>query len=402
MDVDRRKFLRSIVVAGSILPLTRLQADGFDELSSSIDADFADVSMSIEQQYAQIENEVALAYRELEAEVAQAWGHADVKLPTKKQWVDYSDDRLVRREFDFDKGVLKVEAVVSPSDSSPEIVERLTQAISQATVDTEKSLSAADSALNKATLRLATKGIDISAKEVLPDKQPILSGIVDNQAVTKVVKAGPEKKLNKKTNKETLKFTIPFTSGHYAKLAQRYAKPVLLYSKKHKVPASLVLAVMQTESAFNPRAMSHIPAYGLMQLVPKSGAMDSYRYLYGEKKLLGPDYLYSPEKNIDLGTGYLSLVFSRYLSSIDDPVSRWHCTVAAYNTGSGNVARAFGHKRVRAASKVVNKMSSQEVFDHLHKNLPYDETKHYVVKVDKARNHYKSWDKVRNVNALSK
>ena len=236
-----------------------------------------------------------------------------------------TEDRKLRREFDFENGFVAVEAVVEPGQSVDTITQRLNKAVNEAVKETESSLSQKDSVLIKASSRLANKGINIRDGGQTHHTTPILDGIVGSHDASKAMRSGPQKRAGKKQNQTVLYYKIPFTSGHYSKLAKRYAEPVVVNASKHGVPASLVLAVMQTESAFNPRARSHIPAYGLMQLVPKSGAMDSYRHLFGEKKLLGPDYLYNPVKNVELGAGYLSLVYNKYLSSINDPVSRWHC-----------------------------------------------------------------------------
>lgn len=382
------------MASGFAVPFTRIYADSFDDISSSIDEMFDEVDASIEQQYEQIDKAMEQAYKELEAEIAGVWGFDDIKLPSKKQWVDYSEDRRVRREFDFQRGVLRVEAVVPRGKPVETVVSRLKQAVAKAVTDTEQSLADNDAALKKAVTKLQAEGVVLEKETSKANNKPVLSGIVDKKQTESVVKKGPVKQVSKESNKTVLKYEIPFTGGYYSKLAKRYAAPVLEYAKQHDVPASVVLAVMQTESAFNPRATSHIPAYGLMQLVPRSGAMDSYRHLYGEKKLLGPDYLYTPEKNIELGAGYLSLVYKKYLSRIEHSDSRWYCTIAAYNTGAGNVAKAFGHKRVSKAAAVINQMAPNEVFKQLQNKLPYDETKHYVTKVTKARKHYAEWDSV--------
>ena len=136
-----------------------------------------------------------------------------------------------------------------------------------------------------------------------------------------------------------------------------------------------------------------MPVFGLMQLVPRSGAMDAYEYVYGEKTLVDPEYLYQPEKNVELGAAYLSILHNRYLRHITNHESRRICVIAAYNTGAGNVARAFvGTNSVRKAAEVINEMSPEAVFDYLEENLPYEETRRYIVKVTVAEKKYQAYN----------
>src|SRR5690606_39594272 len=98
-----------------------------------------------------------------------------------------------------------------------------------------------------------------------------------------------------------------------------------------------------TESSFNPLARSHIPAFGLMQIVPTSAGKDISQELYGSPRLLTPDYLYDPEKNIEAGSVYLYLLLNRYFRQVADTESRFYMAVSASNTGPGNVARVMSH-----------------------------------------------------------
>ena len=75
---------------------------------------------------------------------------------------------------------------------------------------------------------------------------------------------------------------------------------------------------MHTESSFNPKARSPIPAFGLMQLVPKSGARDAYNYIYKQDRLLSDTYLYVPANNIELGCAYIAKIRHDYFKNIKD------------------------------------------------------------------------------------
>jgi membrane-bound lytic murein transglycosylase C len=98
--------------------------------------------------------------------------------------------------------------------------------------------------------------------------------------------------------------------------------------------------------------------------------------------------LYNPKINIETGTAYLKILESRYLRGIENPQSAIYAIIAAYNTGSGNVAKAFGERSVRAAVKKINTMSSEQVYKHLLANLPYKETRNYLKKVNKVMQSY--------------
>jgi membrane-bound lytic murein transglycosylase C len=132
-------------------------------------------------------------------------------------------------------------------------------------------------------------------------------------------------------------------------------------------------------------ARSHIPAFGLMQIVPKSAGRDASRLVFGEERLLKGRDLFEPATNIEMGAAYLHILDRRYLKGITDAESRQMCVIAAYNTGAGNVARAFsGTTSVKKALPFINRLSSKQVYAHLRSNLKYEEARNYIQKVTKT------------------
>lgn len=346
--------------------------------------------------------------RELLAKCAVFWGFENARLPTRKEWVFYEDGWQSRGIADFERAEFTAQVLVGP-EGDPEAgestgLDRLHAIVETALTDTSADLHDRDLVLKKAMDRMAEQGTPLppdwsDGEPETTDARPVLAEILpadtadrlSPETVTKTLIVGQDGQ-----ERTMLSYRVPFTEGAYAKLAERYAEAVFRESDGFGIPPSLILAVMETESAFNPRARSPVPAFGLMQLVPTSGGLDAHRFVNGESAPMpSPESLYDPDTNIKLGTAYLKLLDTRYLRSVDHPESRLYGAIAAYNTGAGNVARAFtSTTNISSAASLINQLPPEEVFEHLSEQLPYEETRRYLVKVTEARERYRDWDAV--------
>jgi soluble lytic murein transglycosylase-like protein len=106
--------------------------------------------------------------------------------------------------------------------------------------------------------------------------------------------------------------------------------PMMAAAKAHGLDYALVKAVAVTESAFNPNAISHKGAIGLMQIMPATAAQYG---LSAEPGRPVSQKLQEPELNIQIGTRHLAGLTRLYPGRLD-------LALAAYNAGQGAVRRA--------------------------------------------------------------
>jgi cell wall-associated NlpC family hydrolase len=92
---------------------------------------------------------------------------------------------------------------------------------------------------------------------------------------------------------------------------------------KHGVDPALLAAVAKAESGFNPRAVSHAGARGLMQLMPSTAAG------------LGVDDAFDPPQAVDGSARLLRSLLTRFGGRVD-------LALAGYNAGPGAVQRYGG------------------------------------------------------------
>ncbi|RTR38652.1 hypothetical protein EKG38_10760 [Shewanella canadensis] len=207
------------------------------------------------------------------------------------------------------------------------------------------------------------------------------------QQKARYVKLQQERIANPRSKSTTAR-KVPFQMSYW-RAAQPYLANIQHYAKQQKLSDALILAIMETESNYNPLSRSDVPAHGLMQIVRHSAGADVYHRLH--RKLGSPSEgeLYKPEINIVYGANYLNILYYSYLSKVTSPESKLYCAIAAYNTGAGNVAKAFtGTKNFNRAATAINQMSPEQVLAILLKELPYAETQNYLKKVLSARDKY--------------
>jgi soluble lytic murein transglycosylase-like protein len=100
-----------------------------------------------------------------------------------------------------------------------------------------------------------------------------------------------------------------------------YLEPARVAARRHGVPEDLFLRLVQTESGWNPGAVSPKGARGLAQLMPGTAAT------------LGVN-ADDPLQNLDGGARYLRAQYDRFGS--------WRLALAAYNAGPEAVDRHAG------------------------------------------------------------
>ncbi len=107
---------------------------------------------------------------------------------------------------------------------------------------------------------------------------------------------------------------------------------------RHNVDPSLVRSVVKVESNFNPNAVSRKGAMGLMQLMPSTA------------RSLNVSNPFDPQQNVDAGVRHLRKLLDSYGGNV--PLS-----LAAYNAGSGAVARSAGVPHFRETQDYVRRIT---------------------------------------------
>ncbi len=316
------------------------------------------------------------------------WGKREsAVLPSRTRYVKYTENYKNRVVVDYDAGTI--------------LIEQLDEA------------QAKEKLRNAAVVALLTPD-DPGAVDLFSDKEIPVGGkpylqdlVVDQDDVVLKTREDIDRyadylvtsQLHSRTidangeRKNVLYVQMRMVNAHLDKRALEYAATVRKFSDDTQVSRSLIFAIIRIESSFNPYAVSSVPAYGMMQLVPSSGGREAYRKAKGEDAMPDKEYLFNAGNNIELGATYLGILLNDSpLHQIRNAVSREYCAIAAYNTGPGNVYRAFsklnGKARQEEALDKINSMRPEEVYETLRTRLPYEETRGYIVNAVAAKKRY--------------
>ena len=387
--------------------------------------------------------ELGRLFGHVKQESEKKWGAEESEtLPSPKRYVKYTQQYKNRIIVDYEKGTIRIEHI-----QEPVAAEKLRGAVVVALLTPEDPKSAdifsdKDVVLEgKPFLQDMVLNQDKQAMNTREDVERYADYLVTNRLQKRKIRVGgamvdvvyvemdmigaeqdriaaaapPPKKAPKKLPKKSPKKEAPQKSiepqpidgrtdikaderedpnryGPADKLAPKFLDTVNKYAHATGVDPALIFGIIYTESRFNPRAISAAEAYGMMQLVPSSGGQDAFRKAKGESAQPTVEYLMNPENNIELGATYLSmLLFDYWTKNVGNFPAREYCAISGYNTGTGNVARAFtgSTKKLKEAQDKANGMNPDELFDYLRKYLPAEETRLYLLRVSAAKRHYK-------------
>ncbi len=308
-------------------------------------------------------------------EITETW--QDKTVPTTDTYVKYSDHYKSRAIINFSSGEIIVETQINQGSKS---------ALKKAIVQT--LLTPEDPAQNDL----------YSAKPPKIGKMPFLYELVQDQDRKPVRYAW---RANRYANyllknrfqayqyKGHTRYAVHFKMvANYRQKQQKHLNlAVQTQARRYGLDPATIFGIIETESSFNPYAVSSAPAYGLMQIVPKTAGRDVYRFLHNRDGLPSKQMLFSAMTNIKYGTTYLHILKSRYLRGIQNRQSLEYCMISAYNTGAGNVLSSFDRNQSRAIRKI-NQLSSSEIYQHLRQNLSSSEARNYIKKVVQHRKKY--------------
>jgi soluble lytic murein transglycosylase-like protein len=133
-----------------------------------------------------------------------------------------------------------------------------------------------------------------------------------------------------------------------------YGKQIYKVALRYALNPLLVAAVVEAESAFNPRAVSRKGACGLMQVLPSTAR----RFGLHRRR-----DLFNPLKNLETGARYLRWLVDRF----GDDALR---VLAAYNAGEGSVERFGGLPPFRETRGYVQQIFARLGFTLLLPTVP--------------------------------
>lgn len=193
---------------------------------------------------------------------------------------------------------------------------------------------------------------------------------------------------NRAENREVLSAAVPASRRQ---AAAPYRSVLDRYAQRRDLPRTLLYAIADAESFFDPDAVSSAGAIGLMQVHPPTGGRLAWAAVHGTPQTPSKDHLTVPENNVRLATKLLQLLLRDFFGGVKNAWSRQLLATASYNAGASRVSEGLTEGgTVQAAVNLANRLSPRGMYERLRRTAP-PETQTYVQRVFRRREHYAPW-----------
>jgi len=326
----------------------------------------------IERQWDDIEKQQRRELQELKRRVDLLWGEVGVT-SSKKNWIDYDESFSVRRNIDFKNGTIEIDALIPLNVSNP--YKRAKQKIA------DKMLT---SLMAKGFERRGILTKQLKSSQGFYVTTNNLNSYIQSDLFPKIEKVPTS--ITGNDGKTRLKYgaRISLVPGHLRIRAEKYRNTVQVNATRFSLEPQLIMAVIHTESYFNPFARSHAGAYGLMQVIPRYAGREAYQFIYNQDRIITPPYLYEPFNNINLGSAYLYLLYNKHFADIQGRDKRLYLSICGYNWGPTAIRKKIIQRHQ------VSLMSSDELYRLLRYRTP-KETSDYLKRVIEKSNTYSNF-----------
>jgi soluble lytic murein transglycosylase-like protein len=134
--------------------------------------------------------------------------------------------------------------------------------------------------------------------------------------------------------------SVPSPASNSKPESEPYDAIIEKYATHYRLDPSLIRSIIETESGFDPKAVSPKGAGGLMQLMPATA------------ERLGVRNIFDPEQNIRGGTQHFRLLMDTFDNNLE-------LSLAAYNAGENLVQRLGRVPKIRETKNYIQSVTKR-------------------------------------------
>ncbi|MCD4651719.1 MAG: murein transglycosylase domain-containing protein [Candidatus Cloacimonetes bacterium] len=373
----------AVLIILSLLTFFLLAQDSFDDYlkqQNQVFNQYAEEQKKAEANFYKQQDSLFIQYKE---EIKKLWGEFRESSP--KEWVSYNSDFTGRSQVDFEKGQVKVNAIAAKdAEGEKQAKEALAEQL-------KSILKEKDETTGKAILENQVQAPSSDKPITDADLDKVVEQIVNKAEKVEVKGSDGERRWEYRISLELMPDNI-------RKRVDIYKPMILKFCKQYVVDPKVVLAIIHTESFFNPKAYNRTGnAYGMMQIVPKYAGRTMNKKLYGKNSLPSSGTLFNPRYNLEMGIAFIAHLGNTHWKRVTNKTNQYYAIICNFNGGQGSVYKAFTGKLKKIPQEDwdkmfddLNNLSNEEVYEILHKKAAWAETRHYIKKVrDRIDKYYK-------------